>query len=127
LDDLKPAKFVAVQSIPDVILGLLDQRSFEWMRLKSNLDLHHDAKSPSRTHPASKENSGDGSRRIGVPVLLIGDAQDGADPVHGGAGDAGQAAPDARRIVHSLECAQPPGMQDELLREQDLLRGLEKK
>jgi hypothetical protein len=54
-------------------------------------------------------------------------AEDGCDPVVSRAGDGGDTAPLAGCVLHSLECAEPEGLQNGLLRKQDLLRRLGEK
>jgi hypothetical protein len=60
------------------------------------------------------------------PLLCYswGNAEDSYDPVYSRAGTVGNASPTACGIVHFLKVAQPRGVQEQVLREHDLLRGL---
>jgi hypothetical protein len=60
-------------------------------------------------------------------VLNIQHAEDRTDSVCPRAGDGGEAAAATRRFLHSLECAEPRGLQAELLREQNVLCCLQEK
>ena len=53
--------------------------------------------------------------------------EEGSNSVCSAVGDGGETAAASRRILYSLECAQPRSLQSEVLCKQDLLRCLEEK
>ena len=66
-------------------------------------------------------------RRDGAVVVNVRHAEDSTNPDCRRTGDGGAAAAASRRFLHSLECTQLGRLQAALLREQNLLRCLEKK